>query len=182
MNNVKIGLRLKIHSYKHDGTIYRSWDEAVVLDITKDYLVVGNNRTTVMEYDGRTWKTKEPAIIYFYKQKWYNVICQLKKSGICYYCNMATPYIIDDNTIKYIDYDLDLRIFPDKTYKVLDRAEYDFHKKKMDYSKEVDMIIKKELRNLTNKYKQGEDLFNSFTAKYYYSLYKEINNNVGGKE
>ena len=173
MNNWRIGSKLQIHSYKHDGTIYRSWDEAVVLDITNNYIVVGNDKTLVTEFDGRTWKTKEPAVIYFYKNCWYNIICQFKKTGIYYYCNIATPYIIEDSTIKYIDYDLDLRVFPDGLYKILDKAEYQYHKKKMNYSKEVDLIIKEELKDLITKYKNKEDLFDSFKAQYYYSLYKE---------
>jgi protein associated with RNAse G/E len=179
MNNLKIGSKLKIHSYKHDGTIYRSWDEAIILDIKDDYIVVGNNRTLVTEYDGRTWRTKEPAIIYFYKNKWYNVICQLKKLGIYYYCNIATPYIIEDDTIKYIDYDLDLRIFPDETYKILDSAEYQYHKQVMNYPNEIDQIVKKELDNLISLYKCNEDLFNTFTVQYYYSLYKELKEKNG---
>jgi len=179
MNNIKIGSKLQIHSYKHDGTIYRSWDEAVVLDETDEYLVVGNNKTLVMEFDGRTWRTKEPAVIYFYKNKWYNVICQLKTTGIYYYCNIATPYIIESNTIKYIDYDLDLRVFPDATYKVLDKSEYEYHKKKMNYPKEVDMIVKEELERLIAMYEHKEGLFNSFTAQYYYSLYKEYKEKIG---
>ena len=173
MNDLKIGSKLQIHSYKHDGTVYRSWDEAVVLDMNDQYIVVGNNKALVTEVDGRTWKTKEPAIIYFYKNNWYNVICQLKERGIYYYCNIATPYIIEDNTIKYIDYDLDLRIFPDGTYKILDRAEYQYHKKKMNYPTEIDMIVKKELENLISMYEMRGDLFNNFTAQYYYSIYKE---------
>jgi protein associated with RNAse G/E len=179
MNNLKIGTKLKIHSYKHDGTIYRSWNEAIVLDITDNYIVVGNNKTLVTEYDGRTWRTQEPAIIYYYKNKWYNVICQLKNLGIYYYCNIATPYIIEDNTIKYIDYDLDLRIFPDDTYKILDSAEYQYHKKVMNYPDEIDTIVKQELDNLIFSYKSKEDLFNNFTVQYYYSLYKEFKEKIG---
>lgn len=177
MINMKIGTKLQIHSYKHDGTIYRSWDEAVVLDETDEYIVVGNNKTLVTEFDGRTWHTKEPAIIYFYKNRWYNVICQLKNAGIYYYCNIATPYIIEGNTIKYIDYDLDLRVFPDDAYKILDLAEYQYHKTKMNYSNEIDKIVKKELDNLITLYKSKKELFNGFTAQYYYSIYKEFKQN-----
>ena len=36
--------------------------------------------------------------------------------------NIASPYIIEEGTIKYIDYDLDLRVFPDGSFKVLDRG------------------------------------------------------------
>ena len=174
MNNVKVGTKLYIHSYKHDGTIYRSWDEALLLDETDDYIVVGNNKTLVTEIDGRTWKTKEPAIVIYYKHDWYNVICQFKKSGIYYYCNIATPYIIEENTIKYIDYDLDLRVFPDGTYKVLDKEEYKYHKKKLNYSKEIDKIVKEALKDLLKKFKAKEDLFDTFKVQDYYSIYMNV--------
>ena len=62
------GEKFIIHSYKHDGSIHRAWDEAVLLDETDEFLVFGNERTKVTESNGRTWKTKEPAILYFYKK------------------------------------------------------------------------------------------------------------------
>ena len=116
MNELEIGKKYCIHSYKHDGTIHRSWDEAILLDINDEYLVFGNDRTAVQESDGRVWRTKEPAVMYFFKKRWFNIIGQNKKDGIYYYCNMASPYIIEDDTIKYVDYDLDLRVLADGTY------------------------------------------------------------------
>ena len=101
-NNSRIGENFVIHSYKHDGSIHRAWDEAILLDETDDYLVFGNEKTKVTESNGRTWKTKEPAILYFYKNQWFNVIGQCKKDGIYYYCNIASPFVIEDKTIKYI--------------------------------------------------------------------------------
>ena len=91
--------RLVIHSYKHDGNIHRAWDEAVLLDDCGEYLVFGNDKTKVLESDGRSWRTKEPSILFFYKNSWYNVIGQLKADGIYYYCNMASPFIIVDGAI-----------------------------------------------------------------------------------
>ena len=128
MYKLNVGDKIQIQCYKHNGKIHRSWDEAVFLDEKKDYLVFGNMKTLVTESEGNTWRTKEPAIMYFFKNKWFNIICQLKKDGIYYYCNIASPFIIEDNTIKYIDYDLDLRIFPNLEYKILDRMEYKYHK------------------------------------------------------
>ena len=63
MYNYQIGERFIIHSYKHDGSIHRSWDEAILLENNSDYLVFGNDKTRVVESDGRTWRTKEPAIM-----------------------------------------------------------------------------------------------------------------------
>ncbi len=160
-----------IHGYKHNEELYKIWDETIYLDQTNDYYVFANNKIKVTEKDGRSWKTKEPAIIFYFKKRWFNVIAQLKKNGIYYYCNMSSPVIIENNTIKFIDYDLDLRIFPDGTYKILDKSEYEYHKTKMRYSKDLDTIIKYELNSLINMYKNNELPFNSDLIKYYKEKY-----------
>ena len=172
-SNIKIGDKLQIHCYKHDGSLHRKWDEAVVLDILPDYIVFGNNKTQVTEAEGNVWKTKEPAIMYFFKDKWFNVIAQLKKDGIYYYCNIASPFIIEEGTIKYIDYDLDLRIFPDGTFRVLDKGEYEYHKEKMHYSNEIDKIVNTELNNLIAMYMDKIGPFDEKFLQKYYNIYKE---------
>ena len=172
MKNLKVGDCLQIQCYKHNKKIHRSWDEAVVLDIHDDYIVFGDNKTLVIESDGSYWKTKEPAILYFFKDRWYNIIVQLKKNGIYYYCNIASPFIIEDNTIKYIDYDLDLRVFPNGSYKILDRMEYKYHKKIMHYSKELDYIINEALDELIREYKNHFFAFSNVSNMKYYNIYK----------
>ena len=137
-------------------------------------MIFANYKSLVIEKDGRTWRTKEPAIMYFSKKNWFNIIGQIKKSGIYYYCNIASPYIIEDDTIKYIDYDLDLRVFPDGSFKILDRGEYQYHKKKMNYSEQLDKILKSELTNLINKARNKEYPFNKNSINYYYNEYKLV--------
>lgn len=176
MKKYKKGDVLKIHKYKHNSMLHRCWEEATFLDETDDYMIFGNYRCLVMESDGRTWKTKEPAIMYFSKKKWYNIIGQIKPSGIYYYCNIASPFLIEENTIKYIDYDLDLRIFPDGSFKILDRGEYRYHKKKMHYTKDLDMILKHELTDLINKVRAKEYPFNEETIAKYYASYLTAKN------
>jgi len=173
-----MGEKYIIHSYKHDGSIHRAWDEAILLDETDDYLVFGNERTKVVESDGRSWKTKEPAIMYYFKNNWYNVIGQYKKDGIYYYCNIASPFVIDQKTIKYIDYDLDLRVFPDGAFKVLDRGEYNYHKNKMNYSEKLDTILKNELSKLIELARKKEGPFEKGQVEYYYPIYKNYKNQL----
>ena len=160
MGSLSIGDKLQIQCYKHNGKIHRSWDEALVLDVKKDYMVFGNNKTLVTESEGTMWRTKEPAVMYFFKDKWFNIIAQMKKNGIYYYCNIATPFIIEDGTIKYIDYDLDLRIFPKGDYKVLDKLEYEYHKKKMNYSSDLDKVIQNAMSELIDEYNNLKEMFN----------------------
>ena len=174
MNNFKVGDRLTINCYKHNGKIHRSWDEATILEIGEDYLVCANNKAKVTENDGRSYYTNEPAIIFFYKNKWYNVIAQLKSHGLFYYCNIATPYVIDENIIKYIDYDLDLRVFPDGGFRVLDRNEYKYHKKIMHYSDDLDLVRRSELSNLIELKRKDKGPFDKKTIDKYYQIYKEL--------
>ena len=174
MEKLNKGDRLQIQCYKHDGKVHRCWDEAVLLDVKKDYMVFGNERTLVTEAQGNTWRTKEPAIMYFFKDRWYNIIVQLKKDGITYYCNIASPYIIEDNTIKYIDYDLDLRIFPNGCFKILDREEYKYHKKKMNYSDNLDVAIRSALSELITDYQNGALMFSSAVNLDYEKEYQRL--------
>ena len=103
MEKLKIGGHYLIHCYKHNKQIYKVWEEAVLLDVKDNCLIFGNNRTKVIEADGRSWRTREPAVMYFFTDKWYNIIGQYKKDGIQYYCNIASPFILDGGAVKYID-------------------------------------------------------------------------------
>lgn len=178
MNKMCIGDNYQIQCYKHNGKIHRSWSEAVVLDVQKDYIVFGNNRALVIEADGRTRRTGEPAVMYFFKNKWFNIIAQLKKDGISYYCNIATPFIIEEGTVKYIDYDLDLRIYNTGEYKILDRMEYKYHKKIMNYSDDLDRAIKNGLDELIKLYESGSPLFKTETNLKYYEEYLKVKKEV----
>ncbi len=177
MKKIEIGDRLTIHCYKHDGKLHRTWDEATILEINDEMLVCANNKTIVNESDGRVHQTNEPAILFFYKKRWFNIIGQLKKQGLFYYCNIATPFLIEDNIIKYIDYDLDLRVFPDGAFRVLDRNEYNYHRKLMKYPKELDIILKNELSELIEMKKNNIGPFNKEIIDKYYNLYENIKKN-----
>ena len=173
---LSVGDTLAIHCYKHNGELYKTWDKALILDIKKDYIVLGNDNVLVTKSDGRVWRTKEPAIMFFYKERWFNIIAQLKENGLFYYCNIASPYIMDNRILKYIDYDLDLRVFPDGAFKILDRNEYNYHKKLMNYPKEINFIIKSELSSLIEKKKNNEHPFDKELIEKYFKIFLKLSN------
>lgn len=164
---MKIGDKYKIHCYKHNGKINQASEEAVVVDITDDYIVCVNDKVKITERDGRSYYTKEPAIIFFYKKNWFNIIAQMKSFGLFYYCNIGTPFVVDENVIKYIDYDLDLRVFPDGGYRILDNNEYKYHKRIMKYPDTIDFIVKKELGKLIEMKKNNQEAFDKSVIEYY---------------
>ena len=144
------------------------------MEITDKSLVCANYKTEIIEKGGVRYHTKEPAILIFYKDEWFNIIGQMKEKGLFYYCNLASPYIIDDGLIKYIDYDLDLRVFPDGSFKVLDRNEYRFHKKKMNYGTDLEKVIDYELQKLINMKKNNIGVFSEDMIEHYYELYEKM--------
>ena len=85
MNELKVGDNLELHCYKHNGKINSTSDRITILDIKDDYIVCGDYKTTITDSDGSTRKTKEPAIMFFYKNRWFNVLAQFKKQGLFYY-------------------------------------------------------------------------------------------------
>lgn len=174
MKKINIGDKLKIECYKHNGYLDRTSDEATVIYVDEKVLIVANDHTKLTEHNGESHSTNEPAILFFYKKKWFNIIGQLKKTGLFYYCNIATPYIIDGKRIKYIDYDLDLRVYPDGGFKVLDRNEYKYHRKIMKYGRNLDCIIEYSLKELINMKKKNMGPFKKNIVEKLYKEYQKI--------
>ena len=92
--------------------------------------------------------------------------------------NITSPFILDGGAVKYIDYDLDLRVFPDGSFKILDRGEYNYHKAQMHYSNDLDKILKTELSNLIDMVRRKEWPFQHEDLKRYYAKYQEIKSKV----
>lgn len=137
----EIGSEIEIQAYKHDGHLHRTWENTLILKGTETVVIGANDRTKVTESDGRTWITREPAICYFHSKYWFNIIGMLRDDGIHYYCNISSPFVFDNEALKYIDYDLDLKIYPDHTIDLLDEDEYEEHKRKMNYPVVLDRIL-----------------------------------------
>lgn len=163
-----VGRWLGIQCFKHDGTVHRTWDRGLVLENNDNYIIVASKRAKVIENNGRRWFTKEPAVTIFSKKEWWNAICMIKEDGICFYCNIASPSLVDKETIKYIDYDLDAKLFPNGDIRVLDQKEYMHHKDQYHYSDELDKVLKYETYVIVERMKKHKFPFQSSKIEEYY--------------
>lgn len=173
----EIGTEVYIQSYKHNGTLHRTWCKGFVVDIKDTMYVVVTNKTWVIEADGRKWLTREPAICFFWEDKWFNVISMMRKDGVYYYCNLATPSVYDGEAIKNIDYDLDVKLYPDWSYRILDGIEYEQHAQMMHYPEEVKDIIDDQLNQLLAMMENEVDPFNRSCIDGYYERYMMLSKN-----
>ena len=163
-----------IQSYKHDGSLHRTWAKGYVIESDDEKVVLITDRTQVIENDGRRWTTREPAIYILFYKKWMNVIAMLRKNGIYYYVNIATPSLVDEEGIKNIDYDLDLKVNAEGEYQILDQREYLYHKELMNYPEEIDKIVKHSLEKTIEMVEKKEYPFDPQEMMDYYNLYLDL--------
>ncbi|WP_314060428.1 DUF402 domain-containing protein [uncultured Vagococcus sp.] len=165
---------ITIQSYKHDGNLHRTWRDTMVLKTSEHSLIGVNDHTLVTESDGRRWVTREPAIVYFHNKYWFNVIAMIREKGVSYYCNLASPYLMDEEALKYIDYDLDIKVFPDGEKRLLDVDEYEEHRRQMNYPAEIDFILKENVKILVDWINNGYGPFSQEYVELWYDRYQQL--------
>ena len=173
----KEGEFVTIQSYKHDGRLHRTWRDTMVLKTSEHSMIGVNDHTLVTESDGRRWVTREPAIVYFHKKYWFNVIAMIREKGVSYYCNLASPFLLDDEALKYIDYDLDIKVFPDGEKRLLDVDEYEMHSKMMNYPNDIDFILKENVKILVDWINNGDGPCSEGYIDIWDDRYKQLSRN-----
>jgi len=160
---------IQIQAYKHDGSFHRLWSHGFVVRDDENFIVVASNRVRVIESDNHTWHTKEKAVFIFSKKEWFNTIATFKDDGIHYYVNIASPSIVDGNFIKFIDYDLDIKAFPNGFTKVLDINEFKAHCDKYNYSDDLKKVLDNSLKENVDRFNKKEEPFNDEIINKYIS-------------
>lgn len=149
-----------IQSYKHDGSVHRTWYPVRLISEDEEKFVAINRRTKIIESNNRSWIAREPALYYLYKEKYYNVIAMLRVDGIYYYCNLASPSLYDGEAIKNVDYDLDVKFFPDGGYEILDEKEFIVNKKKYKYPLVLEKRLRDEIKYIISLFENNLTPFN----------------------
>jgi len=71
----------------------------------------------------------------FWRERWYNAYTNYDDNDAFsnLYCNVGMPPILDSNTLRFVDLDLDVRFFPGGKYELLDEDEFVEHAKHYQY-------------------------------------------------
>lgn len=145
---------INVQAYKHNGQLYRQWNGAKIIHINDDELILLLFKTKVQELKGQKWMVCEPMLWWLPLKKFFNTTAMMRTNGVYYYTNIASPPIFEDNTLKFIDYDLDIKNYPKIKNKLVDKKEFADNTKRLDYSlqllKKIDQAIGQVLE-LNNK-------------------------------
>jgi hypothetical protein len=169
-----------IKSFKHNGSLHRMWLENWRLP--DDWLkpehaaermaVLVNNRTPIMEADGKEWVSRVPGVSFFIPGEWYNIVALIGEAGVRYYCNVASPPYFSGNTLTYIDYDLDVIVQPDGSRQIVDEDEYERHKTVYHYSGTVRRKVADGLARLLDRIDNRRPPFDDRAVLDYFARWK----------
>ncbi len=126
----------QILALKYDQKPHYTWPATFIEDDGEQLrfrTVIGG---TLIHYTrGFQEATRRPSELTFWRNRWYNVFTNYTEAGILsnFYCNVAMPCVIQDQSIQFVDLDLDVRVYPDGNYAVLDADEFEEHRFKYRY-------------------------------------------------
>lgn len=165
-----------IESIKYDRSLHRRWLENTLLDVGIDTLIGANDRTFVEEPGRPKWRTTEPAIFYFDRRYWFNIITLLKDNDFYFYCNLSSPFTYTHPIVQYIDFDIDVIVHSDFTYDIVDIDEYEMNKQRFSYPPTVQHSISRDLQRLQTWINNRKDPFNESFVNQWYELYQNREN------
>ena len=81
-----------------------------------------------LPFHGITLRENDRFLERYYTNRWYNIFeIHDRDDGRlkAWYCNVTTPAELEPGTISYVDLALDLLVYPDGTYLILDKDEFE---------------------------------------------------------
>ena len=155
--------RLTIKARKLDGCPHYSWD-GYVLKQTKDYLLVAN-------IPGRTLHHHRRVAVYTYDnyslefypfEADFTVGLDIERTGeMSYYCNICLPSVLQDETLSFIDLDLDL-VYRNGMWQVVDEDEFMENQRLYHYPVELIERTRASLLSLQRRIAEQQFPFDGF--------------------
>ncbi|MBA3354140.1 MAG: DUF402 domain-containing protein [Blastocatellia bacterium] len=141
---------ITVNSRKYDGSIRRSWKCELIGRDDSLLTLVGEFDSDVEHSDLGHIGKGTISYEYFWFDRWYNVFRFHEPSGNLrnYYCNICIPPIFADDVVDYVDLDIDILVWPDFSYFILDREEYRVNATAFGYPAELSANVEVALNEL----------------------------------
>lgn len=169
------GSIIDVQAYKYDGTLYRQWNGVKVLRNTSKHYVLLMYKTRVSEQNNHNWVYRDYVLWFLPKHSMYNALILLKpsKKQNYSYINVASYPIYEDNTIKFIDLDLDIKAYPSNTVSIVDSEEFKENSKIYNYPDKLKQLVWEGTQEVMQHYERQGYFFNEEIINYYIDLGKK---------
>ncbi len=127
---------VKINSRKFDWRVHRSW-EAEFLEANDSLLTfVGKFEKEVEHPELGVIRRDTISYEFYWLDRGYNVFRFHEPEGDLrnFYCNLNLPPTFKNNVLDYVDLDIDVLVWKDFSYEILDVDEYETNAERFGYS------------------------------------------------
>lgn len=139
-----------INSRKFDGKIHRSWQAELIEQKDNLLLFVGKFENDVRHLEIGFIRRGTISYEYYWLDRWFNVFRFHEPEGDlrCFYCNVNMPPKFENGILDYIDLDIDVLVWKDFSFEILDLEEFEQNSKIYGYSGELILKTRQTLDKL----------------------------------
>lgn len=145
-----------INSRKYDGSIHKSWKAELINQSDSVLELVGIFEEEVEHSYLGVIRRGTVSYEYFWLNRWYSVFRFVEPEGDLrnFYCNINLPPTFMNGILDYIDLDIDILVWKDFSYQILDIDEFEQNIQKYSYPKEIQTKSILSLEKLIQKIKK----------------------------
>ena len=130
---------VNINSRKFDGKVHRSWQASLIERRDSLLIFVGEFEREVIHSNLGVIRRGTVSYEYYWLDRWYNIFQFHEPDGELrnFYCNISEPPKLFKNILDYVDFDIDILVWKDFSYEILDLEEFDENRRKFNYPSKI---------------------------------------------
>lgn len=156
-----------INSRKFDNQIHRSWQAELIERNDSLLIFLGIFETEVKHPKLGVIRRGTLSYEFYWLDRGYNIFRFHEPDGSLrnFYCNINLPPQFENGTLDYVDLDVDVLVWADFKYEILDLEEFDENAKKYNYSEELKQDVDANVKELTELIEKRRYPFNLKTRR-----------------
>lgn len=142
--------QVTINSRKYDLSIRRSWKCDLIERSNALLVFVGEFDEDIAHPGLGEIKRGTISYEYYWLDRWYNVFRFHEPDGAFrnYYCNMNMPPKFENGVLDYVDLDIDILVWKDAVYEVVDRQDFEENALRYNYPGSIREKVEETLLDL----------------------------------
>ena len=154
----------RVRSLDWSGKLKVEWTGEVARDDAEE-IVLRCRFTRDVQTSYLRFRTDDVTVEHYPRHEWYNAFQVISAEGQLkgFYCNIAMPPTVEGDVLSYTDLTLDLFVFPDGRWLVLDEEDFE-RRAREDYPAEVVARARQSLSSLIGLVESRAWVFSEIAA------------------
>jgi protein associated with RNAse G/E len=163
-----------VNSRKMDNQVHRSWSAELIKQNAKLLILFGEFESEIKHRHLGVIRRGTLSYEYYWFDRWFNIFRFHEPDGSLrnFYCNINKPPVFENNTLNYIDLDIDIIVWNDYRCEILDVDEFEENTKKYNYSEQ---LVKKTKNSLAQLLKLIDNRQFPFNEKFNFDTFNNKN-------